>query len=383
MRLLHVFAGPFPTLQGTQTLVGQICRGLAGAGHEVHLLAYAHGRPGGPEPFTVHRVPDRPRFRSERSGLHPAKVPLDLALAAACARLRRELAPDLIHAHHYEALLCARLSDPRRRVPLLFHLHARMGPELGTYLPRPLALPARIAGTALDRLLPQLADAVVTVDPATAGLLIDGGLPARRVSFVPPPALVPPLPAQVPRESGARLRAVYAGNLDGYQGLDGLLEALALLSPASRAALAVEFVTGSDPGALACRIRARGLRDLARVVGHGPFETAWPRIASADIALVPRSSAGGAPIKLVNALAAGQAVLADRAVASHLVHGAEAWLVDMADPRAVAAGLDRLAGDGELRAALGRGAARVAAGLHCPEANTRAIEEICRAAARN
>ncbi len=382
MRLLHVYAGPFPTIQGTQTLVGQICRDLAGAGHEVHLLAYAHGTGDAAEPFVVHRLPDRPRFRSERSGPHPAKALLDLFLAASCARLRRAIAPDIVHAHHAEALLAARLADPRRRVPLAFHLHARLGPELGTYLAPRLAVPSRIAGSAIDRLLPRLADEVIALDPESLRLLVASGFPANRARWVPPPAVVPPLPDRPPRSPGAKVRAVYAGNLDGYQGLDRLLEGLALLSPSTRSGVEVEIHTASDTRRLASRIRELGVGGVLRVRDHGPFQGAWPRIASADIALVPRSLTGGAPIKLVNALAAGQAVLADRRVAAHLVHGAEAWLVDMGDPAAIAAGLERLLADGPLRARLGRGAARVAAGLHSPEATTRAIEDMYRAALR-
>jgi len=376
LRLLHLYAGPFPTNQGTQALVGQICRGLAAAGHEVHLLAYAHGRESAFGPFTVHRIPDRPRFRSERSFPHPVKALLDLRMSAECARLLGELRPDIVDAHHYEALLAARLADPRRRVPLVFHLHARLGPELETYLPGRLAGPARLMGAAIDRFLPRLADRVVAVDRESVRLLIAGGLPARRVTWVPPPADVPRIPARPSRCPGDRVRAVYAGNLDAYQGLDRLLDGLARLGPAARAVLEVEVITASEPSGFEARARALGLGDLVRVTAHGPFERAWPRVASADIALVPRSLGGGAPIKLVNALAAGQAVLADQRVAGYLAHGEEAWLVDMRDPSAIAAAVERLAGDELLRTRLGRGATRVAARLHSAEAATRALEQI-------
>lgn len=380
MRLLHIYAGPFPTVQGTQALVGQICRGLAASGHEVHLLTYAHGRERPVGPFTVHRIPDRPRFRSERSSLHPAKALLDLQLAVSSARLLGELRPDIVHAHHYEALLAARLADPRRRVPSVFHLHARFGPELEFYLPERLAGPARLMGAAIDRFLPRLADRVIAVDRESARLLVAAGFPEGRVTWVPPPADVPRTPARPSGRPGDMVRAVYAGNLDAYQGLGCLLDGLARLGPAARASLEVEVITDSDPSWFEAQARALGLGDLIRVTAHGPFDRAWPRIASADIALVPRRSAGGASIKLVNALAAGQAVLADGRVAEHLIHGEEAWLVDMRDPGAIAAALERLAGDGLLRTRLGRGATRAAARLHSVETTTRAIEEAYRSA---
>jgi len=207
-------------------------------------------------------------------------------------------------------------------------------------------------------------------------------MPRDRVTCVPPPAMIPPTAKAAGRAEDGPVRAVYAGNLDGYQGLEELLAGLRLLGPAARGSLAVEVITDSDGRSFEARARALGLMDTVRVTAHGAFERAWPRIASADIALVPRSSTGGAPIKLVNALAAGQAVLADTRGAGHLIHGEEAWLVEMGDPAAVAAGLERLVRDELLRARLGRGALRAAARLHRPEASIRAIEAAYRGLVR-
>ena len=107
LRLLEVAALPFPTAQGTQALLREGCEALAEQGNEVHLLVYAHGA----APYTpplpnlvVHRVADWPHERSLRSGPSWRKLVLDWRLIFAIRHLSRELHPDVVHAHNYEAL---------------------------------------------------------------------------------------------------------------------------------------------------------------------------------------------------------------------------------------------------------------------------------------
>jgi glycosyltransferase involved in cell wall biosynthesis len=375
MRLLHVFAGPFPTVQGTQALIGQTCRLLAAAGHDVHLLCYAHSTFDPPAEITVHRIADRPRFRSERSGPALARPVLDISLGLACRRLTREIEPDLIHAHHYEALTAARLADPLRRRPLVFHLHALLGPELPGYFPRYAGRPAALAGGLADRALPRLADRVIVVSEAIRDRLTGDRIDQDRVRLLRP-AAEPPPPASNSQTTGGRIRAVYVGNLDAYQGIAALFAGLRELPWPTRSRLRIELVTASRAEDLIYETRRDGLEDVVRIVPHGSIDQAWSRLLGADIALVPRHSPGGAPIKLVNALVAQKAVLLDERLAGELRHGDEAWVVDMRDPRAVADGIERLVDDTDLRRRLGIGAGRAAKRLHDPDAHLSKLESI-------
>jgi glycosyltransferase involved in cell wall biosynthesis len=370
MRLLHVFAGPFPTYQGTQALVGQICRLLSEADHEVHLLTYAHGAFEPTGGYTVHRIGDWPRFRSERSGPALQRPALDVALAAAARRLAHEIEPDVVHAHHYEALAAARLAGLR---PLVFHLHALLGPELPLYLPIYLRPPAAIAGRIADRALPRLADRIVVVSEAIRDQLSRNKVDLERVRLIRPAAEPPTDDLPTKRSPGRRLRAVYAGNLDAYQGFEALFAGLRMLNWATRSMLRLEVVTASDPDPFLLRVRRTGVEDMVRVVDHGSLDKAWFRLLAADIAVVPRHSPGGAPIKLVNALSAGKPVMVDRRLAGELIHGEEAWVVDMRDPTDVATGLERLTGDELLRRRLSEGAVRAAKRLHDPALITAAL----------
>jgi glycosyltransferase involved in cell wall biosynthesis len=377
VRLLHVFGGPFPTVQGTQALVATTCRLLAAAGHDVHLLCYAHSAFDRAEPFAIHRIPDVPSFSCERSGPSWRKLALDLSLAAACARLSARLAPDVIHAHHYEALFAAALADPLRRTPRVLHLHALMGPELRTYLRPAFDGVARAIGRRIDADAPHLADRVLVLDDTTRAAVSGSGFPKSRVRVTRIPASPPPGcgPAvRRPGRSSSRPCAVYCGNLDAYQGVAVLVDAYTA-SPPLREALALEIVTASDARGLEAEIARRGLEEHIRVVPHGSVREAWDALASADLAVVPRSASGGLSVKLVNALSAGVATVADATIASPLVHGVDAWLTDMREPEALAADLSTLAADPELRARLARNAALAAARLHAPARYVAAIEE--------
>jgi glycosyltransferase involved in cell wall biosynthesis len=252
-----------------------------------------------------------------------------------------------------------------------------MGPELCTYLRPAFARIAGAIGNRIDADAPWLADRVLVLDDATLAALSRRGFPAHRIRVAPLPASPPPgcpsFPGRTARR-GAPVRAVYVGNLDAYQGVDVLLAALRA-APALREALALDIVTASDPRRLEAEISRLGLSGSVRVSPHGSVHDAWRALADADIAVVPRSAPGGFPIKLVNALSAGVATIADSAIAVPLEHGVDAWLVDMRSPEALAAGLVALAASPKLRDRLARGAALAAWSRHDPARYVAAVEE--------
>lgn len=353
MKILHVFCGPFPTSQGTQTLVEQTCRLGANDGHEIHLLCYAHGRAPRDLPFEVHRLPDRPAFSSERSGISWQKPFLDLSCAVECRRLIRDLSPGIVHAHHYEALLAARIADPLRRRPLLFHAHALMAPELHTYLPRSMASAGRIVGAALDMAGPRLADTTVAVSDDVARSIERLVDPGARIEVLYPPAMTPSRIDRPGKRAGEEVVAVYTGNLDSYQGVDRLLEAMALLPRDVESSLRLQLVTASEHAPVSSKILALGLQGTVELVPHGSFDEVWQTLCGADIAVVPRCVPGGVPIKLINALSAGIPVLADRDLNPSLSHMEQAVLVDARRPEEIARGLSVLVRDPGIRASLG------------------------------
>jgi glycosyltransferase involved in cell wall biosynthesis len=375
MKLLHLFAGPFPTVQGTQVLIRQTCSLLEKAGHDVHLVCYAH-RAGGPDtPFEIHRIPDWPAFINERSGPNHRKFILDLSLARTAAKLIRELEPDLIHAHHYEALMAAKLADPTGRLPLVFHMHTLFEPELPTYFPSFLKYPTEWMGRKIDALLPNLADGVAAVDLSIVDHLKAIGFQKDSVVLVRPPAiLLSPVTRSTSVLSSESIKAVYIGNLDNYQGLDHLLNGLERLDAMVTERLEIDIVTASDPSGLQENLARRGLDSLVRIVAHNTAAEAWQRLVAADFAVVPRTLQGGAPIKLINALGVGRPALVDRSMGKELVCGGEIYAVDMKDSAELAHAIEQLVNDENLRKTLSKGALEAANRLFDPRKSLHALE---------
>ncbi|MCP4199468.1 MAG: glycosyltransferase family 4 protein [Proteobacteria bacterium] len=377
MKLLHLFAGPFPTVQGTQALIRQTCGLLQGAGHEVHLACYAHPAGNADTPFETHRIPDWPVFKSERSGPCGRKLLLDLSLARTVSRLIKELKPDLLHAHHYEALVAAKLADPTGRLPLVFHMHALFEPELPTYLPDFLGYPAGWAGRVIDDVLPCLADGIAAVDISIVEHLKTIGFKDDNVALVRPPAIPPSTSIRCTTgRQQEKTKAVYIGNLDPYQGLDNLLTGLEKLDAHLKTRLTVDIVTASDPSELLNDIKDRKLDDLVRVVPHNSPAEAWEHLLAADFTVIPRTLRGGAPIKLINALGAGRPTLVDNAFGKELQNGRETYPVDMKNPSNVAEAIKRLIDDAKLRKTLSHGALQAADRLFDPQKSLTALEQL-------
>jgi glycosyltransferase involved in cell wall biosynthesis len=144
--------------------------------------------------------------------------------------------------------------------------------------------------------------------------------------------------------------ALYAGNLDRYQ-------ALAVLDDAAAREPGLPIVVATHDAR-----RARFAR--LRVTRVGSIEEMRCLVHGAAVALLPRESLGGFPIKLLHAMEAGRAIVARRGVADTLVDGESAWLVpDDAGAEHFAEALRALAADPVLRARLGA-AARSALATH-------------------
>jgi glycosyltransferase involved in cell wall biosynthesis len=326
LRILHVAALPFPSHQGTQVYVGQMCESQAERGHDVHLLTYRHGLPGyRPRGYTIHRVPDFPRYRSLRSGPSWRKAALDLHMAASVDGLVRDLEPDIVHAHNYEALAAALVGNRRRR-PLLYHAHTLLEPELPCYLEgRAARTCAGIAGMAADRFLPHLADACATISPYLSEALVAHGVDPGKVHYVPPALHVRGSGSAAPRKTKQAAEAdfIYIGNLDRYQGISDMLEGVARVA-GIRGDVRVKIISDSDPGPYAAEARKLGVSRNVSFEPHGEFSTVVGRLASTRIALAPRKIPGGFPMKLINYLRFRKPVIASVHGSGGLRHGREA-----------------------------------------------------------
>jgi glycosyltransferase involved in cell wall biosynthesis len=329
VRTLHLACLPFPSPQGTQAIVRAMVEALADAGHETHLLTYAHGAGDVVRGVEHHRLSDFPRTRSLRSGPSLSKVALDLRMIASARRLASSVRPDLVLAHGVEAAYVARLAWLPSIARTIYYAHTRFDAELPTYVrstsathvPRALRTLGDVLDTGASRLR------TVTITPDLAAHL------ARRShtsTLLPPWSPIDPPRTEERVSSRASLElpadgkvVLYAGNLDGYQGWEEAAEA------ARRASATLLVATESDPRPLAPfphrHVRLSDEHDRRRAY------------AACDLAIVPRRAPGGLPIKLLDALARDVPVVAGpRALAGLDPRGVERADTDEAPALAAA-----------------------------------------------
>jgi glycosyltransferase involved in cell wall biosynthesis len=232
-----------------------------------------------------------------------------------------------------------------------------MADELPHFLPYTAKL-----GAWLDRTFPRRADRVIAPHQRLAEYLIACGCDPARVFVVPPPldvaAFEPgPLSESMPP-------VLYTGNLDAYQRLDFLMRAMMAVRktlPAARLIVATPH-------------KAR-MRD-AEVVRTPDFDSVRRVLSQDAVVACPRVSWSGYPIKVLNAMAAGKAVVACEGAAPPIVHNENGILVRGDDEEAFAQALVRLLTRPELRSRLGNKARETIGANHAPERIAQAVEAI-------
>jgi glycosyltransferase involved in cell wall biosynthesis len=337
MHVALVLAGPYPAMRGSQVLVSHLAEGLGQRGHVVHLVTYGAGS----------TAPSGPRV---------ARAARDVALTWRLWRTVRRYGIDVIHAHNYEAALAGLMVARLTRRPLVYHGHNALRDELPTYFSsRSVRRLAGAVGRLLDAHVPRRADFCIAVSDDLRETLRRGGVRPEGLACIPPAGAPRELEAApVPAESSGLV--CYAGNLDGYQNLDFLLRSFARVR-ARVAGARLVVVTHADAKAEAARLRARA--PGVEVVAATTYDDVRARLEVADVAVCPRTERSGFPMKLLNYMATGKAIVACAGSAKGLHDGVTGRVVPDDDEDAFAGAIADLLKDASERARLGA-AARLA-----------------------
>ncbi|MBI4514409.1 MAG: glycosyltransferase family 4 protein [Deltaproteobacteria bacterium] len=358
-RIAMVAACPFPSLRGSQVLIRELAEALAAAGHEVHVVAYPAGEHLVPvKGMAIHRA--RTWWGLDGCGSWWAKLVLDVALILALYRVVRAHAIDVIHAHNYEGPLVGYAVRWLLGTPVVYHTHNAMADELPYYFQGSLASRlARRFGSLLDRVVPLGADHCLALTDELSGYLRRKGVPRPRITVVPP-AISQPAAGGL---SASRLFphnevVLYAGNIDPYQGIDVLLLAYARLRERRPGVLLV--IAAHPAKAPAVRGRLAELAQLpgVRVVMAQTFGATRPILNRADVVVCCRSSWSGFPIKLLNFMSFGRAIVVCKSAAKAVSDGVSGVVVPDEDDKAMADAIEMLLADGQRRAELGAAARR-------------------------
>jgi glycosyltransferase involved in cell wall biosynthesis len=161
--------------------------------------------------------------------------------------------------------------------------------------------------------------------------------------------------------------ALYVGNLERYQGVEELINAMALLSPQTE--LTVVLIGGNSDEVARVQSLARALAVERRVVTMGarPVACIADYLQQADILVSPRRQGNNTPMKVYSYMLSGKAILATRVRAHTQVLDDNSALLVEPTAAALARGLSQLAHDPEWRERLGTAARSSAANRYSLE----------------
>jgi glycosyltransferase involved in cell wall biosynthesis len=368
MRILLVAPQPFFQERGTPLAVLLLAEALCDLGHRVDLLTFSEGRDVTVPGLRIVRVPAIPGVRGIPIGISWKKLVYDGVLCCALLWMTLRRRYDVIHAVE-EAVFPAVLLRSWTRLGVIYDMDSSLGEQLLTKwsaLRGISRLVERVESAAIKRasavfaVCRDLAHRASAIAPAVPVFLIEdvalAGLPART-------------PAERLRMScGIRTPiALYVGNLEPYQGVSELIEAVSLVP--AQTELTLVLIGGTSDDVAQLRARARELCVERRVVAIGarPVACIADYLQQADILVSPRRHGNNTPMKVYSYMLSGRAILATRIRAHTQVLDDDCALLVEPTPAALAEGLVQLAGNAPLRERLGNAARNRAANQYSLE----------------
>ncbi len=344
-RVLLIAPQPFYEPRGTPINVRQMCRALCAAGHEVELATYPIGQPVAIPGLRIRRALPIPGIREVPIGFSLRKLALDLSLALLVLRLLLFRRYDVVHAVEEAALLALPCTWFGAR--LIYDLDSLISDQLrySGVLEAPWLL-ARVR--ALERLALRrsraaitvcrsLSDAVRALHPSAQVFQIEDA-PLDETLREPEPARVEALRQELGLVG--RPLAVYTGNLEGYQGLELLLDAMQRVAQQlPDAACVVVGGAGASLAAFRAALAARGLADHVLAVGAQPPDEISEWMALGHALVSPRTQGENTPLKLYTYMRALRPIVATKLATHTQVLDPSCALLCEPDADALAAGL--------------------------------------------
>ena len=355
-RLLFLTSVPFFQWRGSSIRVGFDVQALAEVGYEIDLVTLPIGETRNIPGVTVHRVANPFRVKNIPIGPSLHKLIFDVLILIKALGMAIRRPYEVVHAVEEVGavgLLIGRLTGSR----VVFEKHSDPASHKNKGLIN-LVL-------SLYRWVEAVVIRQVDVVIGTGEGLVEQAMavaPRQRVHhiFDIPSSLVEADPQQVQkidssiRKGHDEIIALYVGSFAVYQGIDLMFESLHLALEESPQLRLV--IIGGTQEQIATRkewLHERGLRGVVRFVGFVSPDQLPGYISAADFLLSPRSSGINTPLKLLDYLKAGRAILATDNVANRRIVDERVAVLKEADARVFAGGMVELAKNAQYRHRLG------------------------------
>ncbi len=368
---------------GQAVHIEEMVAALRAQGHEVRVVAPAAsdaGQMGGGVGW-VHRL----RAALPNAAYELLELAYSLIAYRALARAAREFQPDVLYERYNLFLLAGVMLKRRLKIPMLLEVnsplvHERSQHSGGLALPQLARWAEGTAWRGADRVLP--------VTQVLAGYVKDYGVPGDRIVVIPNGIneahfAVSPAPTLARAERGLADKLVlgFTGFVRDWHGVDRVIRWMASAAAPANAHL---LIVGDGPVRAELEALAQQLDLAGRVtftgVIHRDQVPGW--VAAFDIALQPAVVAYASPLKLMEYLVMGKAIIAPRTpnLLEVLADGDNALMFDGDDPHGLETALTRLCADATLRERLAQGARATIARLDLTwDGNARRVADMAMA----
>lgn len=366
MDILLLAPQPFYWERGTPIAVDLVLRGLSERGERVDVLTYHVGKEMKYEGVWIQRIWKIPFIEEISPGFSIKKVLCDLVMLAHVFPLVLRKRYHVIHAVE-EAVYIAMLLKLLFKIPYVYDMDSSLAQQMIDRHPR-LFKPFSFLLNYFEGLAIRNARAVVPVCDALSWDV---------EKFNPAKVLVlrdVSLLGASERPGGDDLRSrlgiegpvmMYVGNLEGYQGIDLLLESFTLaLKKTKQANLVIIGGKEVDIQKYQAMTRQLGINKQVHFLGPQPVEHLSEYLAQADILVSPRVKGKNTPMKIYSYMDSGKALLATKLPTHTQILNEEVAL--LAEPSAsdFSNGVLDLLGDKNLRHKLGKAAKQLIAERH-------------------
>lgn len=321
---------------GAERVVLALAKSLRAAGHTVEVAIFENIHAPNTDLLQACRQAEVPTIPIRSAGRY------DRAAVRQLSTVLRERSFDLQHTHGYKADVLGSRAAKAAGVPIVATSHNWIDDTLR----------ARFYGL-LDRLTLRRFTAVVAVSDAVAERLRRSGVPRDRISLISNGIDVSEFGSAPPRlreelRAGERPIVGVVARLSPEKGVRCFLQAARNVLETSPDALFV--IVGEGPERSELEALAQQLEIPGSIVFTGRREDMPSVYASFDIVVLP-SLMEGLPIALLEAMAAGKAIVATRAgaVPEVLEQGADGMLVPPGDSTQLAAAIVKFLTDPDLR----------------------------------
>ena len=311
LNILFLAPHPFYQDRGTPINTGFFLRALSENHHQVDVVTFPEGKDIELENVRIHRTIKVPFVKNIKPGFSGKKLVYDFLMIFKVMQLAASGKYDLIQAIE-ESVFIALLMKLMFGIPYVYDMDSSIAQQMIEQIPalKPLAG----VFNWFEKMAVQNAKAVVPVCNAIAEDI--ARYQPEKVTLLPDISLLEDSITEVNEDIRKQLGIqnqilMYVGNLEGYQGIDLLLDSFALtLKSTDQADLVI--IGGDEAGIEKYQAKSTqlGINHKVHFLGQRPAQHLSAYLSQADILVSPRTKGINTPMKVYSYLDSGKAVLA-------------------------------------------------------------------------